>query len=153
MRETFLPSPFLREILVAGHAMSIEISSAMIRETTELGAAFVDIVKRRADAVIVQPSLQRKVAVEFAQKHRIPLVSPTGQFSDEGGLMSYSASLADLHREPAVYVDKILKGAKPADLPVQQPTRFALSINLQTAKALGLTVPQSMLWRADRVIE
>ena len=144
---------FLRQILVASHTMSIEISSAMIRETAEFGAAFADIVKRRADAVIVQPSLQRKVAVEFALKHRIPLVSPTGAFPDEGGLMSYSANVADLHREAAVYVDKILKGAKPADLPVQEPTKFELNINLKTAKALGIKIPRSVLLRADRVIE
>ena len=89
----------------------------------------------------------------MALKHRLPAVSINGAFPDEGGLMSYSANLADLQRETAVYVDKILKGAKPADLPVQQPTKFELIVNLKTAKALGIAIPQSVLLRADRVIE
>ena len=144
---------FLQQILLAGHTMSIEISSAMIRETGEFGAAFSDMVKRRTNAVIVQPSLQRKAAAEMALQHRLPAVSPTGAFPSEGGLMSYAANLPDLYRETVAYVEKILKGAKPADLPVQQPTRFDLILNLKTAKALGLSIPQSLLFRADKVIE
>jgi putative ABC transport system substrate-binding protein len=133
--------------------MTLEISPTMIREAGELDAAFPDLVKRRTDVVIVQGSLPRRRAAELALKHRLPAVALNGSFPNEGGLMSYSANVADLHRETAIYVDKILKGAKPADLPVQQPTKFELVVNLKTAKALGITVPQSILLRSDRVIE
>ena len=109
--------------------------------------------KERPDAVIVQPSLPMKRAAELALKYRIPAVSAWRVFAEEGGLMSYWAAEADLYREAAVFVDKILRGAKPADLPVEQPTRFELVVNLKTAKALGLTIPQSILARADEVIE
>jgi putative ABC transport system substrate-binding protein len=145
--------PFLEQLQTAARTIKLEISPTMIRETSELSAAFPDMVKRRTDVVIVQGSLQRRIAAEMALKHRLPAVALTGTFPDEGGLMSYSANVADLHRETAIYVDKILKGAKPADLPVQQPTKFELVVNLKTAKALGITVPQSILVRADRVIE
>ena len=145
--------PFLDQLQRAGRSMALEISPIMIRETAEFSAAFVDMVKRRTDGVIVQPSLQRRIAAEMAMKHRLPAFSPQGPFPGEGGLMSYSASIPDIHRGAAVYVDKILKGAKPADLPVEQPTKFELIVNLKTAKALGITIPQSILLRADRVIE
>jgi putative ABC transport system substrate-binding protein len=144
---------FLEQIQTAVRTMTLEISLTMIREAGELDAAFQDLVKRRTDVVIVQPSLPRRAAAELSLKHRLPAVSPYGAFPDEGGLMSYAANLADQHRETAVYVDKILKGAKPADLPVQQPTKFELVVNLKTAKALGITVPRSILLRTDRVIE
>ena len=145
--------PFLDQLQRAGRSMAIEISPAMIRNSADFDAAYLDMVKQRMDGVIVQPSLPRRIAAEMALKHRLPAVSPAGPFPDEGGLLSYSASLADLHREAAVYVDKILKGAKPADMPVQQPTKFELVVNLKTARALGLTIPKSILVRADRVIE
>lgn len=133
--------------------MGLEIAPIMIREAAEFGTAFSGMVKRRTDVVVVQPSLQRRVAAELALKHGIPAVSPSSLFSDEGGLMSYSANQADMHRNAALYVDRILKGAKPADLPVQQPTTFELVVNLRTAKALGISVPRSLLLRADKVIE
>jgi putative ABC transport system substrate-binding protein len=109
--------------------------------------------KERPDAVIVQPSLPSKRAAELALKHRVPAVSVPRRFAEEGGLMSYSPRIADLYRKAAVYVDKILKGAQPADLPLEQPTIFELVINLKTAKALGLTVPPIFLARADELIE
>jgi putative ABC transport system substrate-binding protein len=90
---------------------------------------------------------------ELAAKHRLPALYELRPFVEAGGLMSYSADLNDIWRHAATYVDKILKGAKPADLPVEQPTRFELVINLATAKALGLTIPQSLLLRADEVIQ
>ena len=144
---------FLEQIQTAGRSMALEISPIMIRAGGDLDAAFADMTKRRTDAVIVQPSLPRRLAAEMALKRRLPAVSPTGSFPDDGGLMSYAANTGDLHREAAVYVDKILKGAKPADLPVQQPTKFELVVNLKTAKAIGITIPKSILFRADRVIE
>lgn len=145
--------PFLEQLRGAGPALAVEIDAVMIRETAELDGAIANLAKGGADAVIVQPSLQRRVAAELALKHRLVAVSPSGQFPGEGGLFGYSAHQPEQQRVAAVYVDKILKGAKPAELPVQQPTKFELVVNLKTAKALGLTIPKSILLRADKVIE
>jgi putative ABC transport system substrate-binding protein len=109
--------------------------------------------KDRPDAIIVQPSLPTQRAAELALKHRVPAVSVPRWFAEEGGLMSYSAVYVELFRKAAVYVDKILKGAQPAELPVEQPTHFELVINMRTAKALGVEVPATLLARADEVIE
>jgi putative ABC transport system substrate-binding protein len=144
--------PFLEQIEAGGRATGIVIDSKMLR-AEELEAAFADMGKERPDAVIVQPSLPAKRVAELAAKYRIPAVSTLGPFAELGGLMSYAPVLAYLYRRAAVYVDKILKGAKPGDLPVEQPTQFELIINMKTAKALGLTMPSSLLARADEVIE
>jgi putative ABC transport system substrate-binding protein len=96
---------------------------------------------------------ERRRLVDLSAKHRLPTVYPSRDFVDGGGLMAYGANLADLFRRAAVYVDKILKGTKPGDMPVEQPTKFELVINLKTAKALGLEVPPALLARADEVIE
>jgi len=95
----------------------------------------------------------RKPVIELALKHRLPVFAAIGLFAHEGGLMSYSIDQKDMYRRAAYYVDRILKGAKPADLPVEQPTRFELVINLKTAKLLGLAIPPTLLARADEVIE
>jgi len=144
--------PFLEQIQLAAEAVGVEIQPMKVGSGDELDAAFARMMKDRIDAIIVQPSLPTKRAAELAVKHRLPAASPTRLFPAEGGLMSYSARLADFYRQGAVYVDKILKGAKPADLPVAQPTTFELVINLKTAKALGLTIPQSVLARADEIV-
>jgi putative tryptophan/tyrosine transport system substrate-binding protein len=145
--------PFLRQIQLNGEASGTAIEPIMIQSTAELDPAFTAMEKERPDAAIVQPSLPIKRVAELAIKSRIPAMSFIRDFANEGGLMSYGSEEADAYRKAAVYVDKILKGAKPADLPVQQPTKFELVVNLKTAKALGLTIPPLILARADEVIE
>jgi putative ABC transport system substrate-binding protein len=145
--------PFLEQVQLGGEATGTTINPIKISSREEFEAAFGAMEKERPDAVIVQPSLPSKRAAELALKHRVPAVSVPRRFAEEGGLMSYSPRIADLYRKAAVYVDKILKGAQPADLPLEQPTIFELVINLKTAKALGLTVPPIFLARADELIE
>ena len=117
---------------------------------------FADIAKANDDglAVVLSPlaTLHSKRIVEFAAKYRVPGIYPTRQFAEEGGLMAYGPLIGDLYRRAAVYVDKILKGAKPADLPVEQPMKFEFIVNLKTAKQIGVTIPPNVLVRADRVI-
>jgi putative tryptophan/tyrosine transport system substrate-binding protein len=144
--------PFLEQVEAGGRAAGIAIDAKMLR-AEDLESAFADMGKERPDAVIVQPSLPTKRVAELAAKYRIPAVSTFGPFAELGGLMSYRPALAYLYRRAAVYVDKILKGAKPRDLPIEQPTQFELIINMKTAQALGLTLPSSLLGRADEVIE
>jgi putative tryptophan/tyrosine transport system substrate-binding protein len=128
-----------------------------IRRADDFAPAFARAAGQRADAVFVQASpyfnAQRERIVRLAAQHRLPAVYEHRDFPAVGGLMSYGPDWHDVYRRVAVFVDKILKGAKPADLPVEQPTKFELVINLKTAKALGLTIPQSVLLRADEVIQ
>ena len=145
--------PFLEQIKLGGEATGTTINPVRI-SSSEPETAFASMEKDRPDAVIVQPSLPSRRAAELALKHHIPAVSVRPWFAEEhGGLMSYSARYVELFRKAAVYVDKILKGAQPADLPVEQPTHFELVINMKTAKALGIDVPPTLLARADDVIE
>ena len=127
------------------------------RTAAELEGAFAAMARGRAQAVLVLGTAlfiaERQRVAEWAIKHRLPTMSMIKDIVEAGGLMSYSPNWDDLYRRGAIYVDKILKGAKPADLPIQQPTKFELVINLKTAKALGLTIPPSLLLRADHVIE
>ncbi len=124
----------------------------------DFGTAFAEVQRNRAQALIVSSSglfyVHRTRLVEFAAKHRLPTIYHQSEFVVvSGGLMSYGPDFRDLFRRAATYVDKILRDAKPGDLPVEQPTKFDLVINLKTAKALGLTIPPSLLQRADQVIE
>ena len=145
--------PFLEQIKLGGEATGTTINPVRI-SSSELETAFASMEKDRPDAVIVQPSLPSRRAAELALKHHIPAVSVPRWFAEEhGGLMSYSARYVELFRKAAVYVDKILRGAQPADLPVEQPTHFELVINMKTAKALGIDVPPTLLARSDDVIE
>jgi putative ABC transport system substrate-binding protein len=134
-----------------------KLISLEIRDAGEIDQAFKTAVRARAGALLVHPSphLDRHVRqiAELASKNRLPAVSGLRFYVEAGGLMSYGADVIDLWRRAAVFVDKILKGARPGDLPVEQPTRFELVINLKTAKEIGLTIPQSLLYRADRVIK
>ena len=127
------------------------------RTEKELDAAFATMAQNRVDGlvVMVDPFLisQRDKLVELAGRHAIPAIYQSRIFTDLGGLMSYGSSMLDLHRQAGIYVGKILKGAKPADLPIQQSTKVELVINIKTAKALGLTVPPELLAHADEVTE
>jgi putative ABC transport system substrate-binding protein len=141
---------------VAARALGVRLQFVGARSTDEIVKGFSDMSSARADALTVLPSnrfeREHRSLVDLAAKNRLPAVYPSREFVDAGGLMSYGANSADLHRRAATYVDKILKGARPGDLPVEQPTKFELVINLKTAMALGLTIPQSMLAHADEVI-
>jgi putative tryptophan/tyrosine transport system substrate-binding protein len=142
---------------VAARALGVRLQVLEARGPEDFGRAFSDMAKGRADAVAVQSTNvffnQRRRLVDLAAQHRLPAMYSTREFVDAGGLMSYAANTADLLRRAATYVDKILKGVRPADLPVEQPTRFELLINLKTAKALGLRIPPSLLQRADEVLQ
>ncbi len=143
----------LEHIQLAGQAQKVEIVRFMVKANPELDSAFPAIIGSKVDALIVQGSLPMKRAADLAIRHHIPAGAPRKIFAQNGGLIAYSQNGAHAFRALAVLVDKVLKGAKPADLPVEQPTRFELTINLKTAKTLGLTVPQSLFARADEVIE
>jgi putative tryptophan/tyrosine transport system substrate-binding protein len=145
--------PFLEQIQSAGQDMAIAVQAVIVRSDEPFDAGFAAMIGAHAAAVIVQPSLPFPPAIELALKHHMPALSHDGRFARAGGLMSYGASVAERGREAAGYIDKILKGAKPADLPVQQPTKFEFVINLNTAKALGLEVSPTLLALANEVIE
>ena len=141
----------------AAGALRLRLQVVEARGPEDFDRAFSDMIKARADAVTVQSTnvffIERRRLGDLAAKHRLPAIYPAREFVDAGGLISYGPSVADLHRRAATYVDKILKGAKPGDLPVEQPTKFELVINLKTAKALGITMPPSLLLLADEVIQ
>jgi putative ABC transport system substrate-binding protein len=151
------PDPFSKsfreQVEAAGKASGIEIVAMMVAGGASLDAAFSAMTQAKIAAAIVQPSLPLARVAELALQHRIATASPLPRYAQFGGLMSYGNDPDEGPREAAVFVDKIFKGAKPADLPVEQPTKFELVINLKTAKALGLAVPQSLLVRADKVID
>jgi putative ABC transport system substrate-binding protein len=145
--------PFLEQIHSGARMMRFDIHETLLRTNGEIDGALAAIAKQGADAVILQGSLPPKMALDSAMKYRLPAFTNQRTFAELGALASYSSSFTERARGIAGYVDKILKGAKPADLPVQQPSIFELVINLKTAKALGLTIPPTMLARADEVIE
>jgi putative ABC transport system substrate-binding protein len=142
---------------VAARALGLSVQSLELRGADDLPGAFDAARRGRAEALIVtaQPFTQRLRAqiLDLVAQHRLPAMYTLRAFADAGGLMAYGTSLSDLFRRSASYVDKILRGAKPADLPIEQPTKFELVINLKTAKALGVAIPQSVLLRADEVIQ
>ena len=147
----------VRETEIAAKQLQVVLRSAGPRNLEELEAVFVELAKQRPDALLVtvEPFTRRHLAriLEFCSTNRIPSMFEESSYVEAGGLMSYGPDLREIYRRAATYVDRILKGAKPADLPVEQPTKFELVINLKTAKALGITLPQSILVRAERVIE
>ena len=142
----------------AARSLGIRLQVLNVERSDDLTTAFEKVQRNRAEALVASSSplfyLNRTRLVEFASRHRLPAIYHQREFVvGSGGLMSYGPDFRELHRRSATYVDRILKGAKPGDLPVQQPTKFELVINLKTAKALGLTIPPSLLARADQVIE
>jgi putative ABC transport system substrate-binding protein len=150
---------FMDQTQVAADRFGLRLQRVVVKGPEEFEQAFAAMARERADVVVVQPIFlqaanQTRQIIDLAAKHRLPSVSDYWEeFAIRGGLMSYGASRTDLYRRAATYVDKILKGTSPADLPIELPTRFELGINLKTAKALGLTVPPTLIARADEVIE
>jgi putative tryptophan/tyrosine transport system substrate-binding protein len=147
----------LREIEAAAKAVSVSLLPLPVEGPDDFEPVLIQARKDGAAGVIAAQDpvtlRHRRTFVQLITKHRLPAIYWTREYIDEGGLMTYSADYVELRRRAATYVDKILKGAKPADLPIEQPTKFEFVINLKTAKALGLTIPQSLLQRADQVIE
>jgi len=154
-----LQFPWTAEADAAARVLGLDIQRVVIRSRGELPQAFSTISRGRASAVVISAdggaTLDREISqlVSLAAAHRLPAMYAWRQHVEAGGLMAYAVDLADVQRQAARFVDKILKGAKPADLPVEQPTKFELVINLKTAKALGLAIPQSLLLQATEVIE
>jgi ABC-type uncharacterized transport system substrate-binding protein len=147
----------LQELETAARALGVQLQLVEVREPYPFAQAFATMTEARADALITHPSGvfwdRRTQLVDLASKTRLPGIFPERDFAEAGGLMSYGPSLtANFHRA-ATYVDKILKGAKPADLPVEQPTKFEFVINLKTAKALGLTIPSTLLFQANEILQ
>ena len=150
-------SEALQETQLAAGALGIKLHSLEVRgPNPDLDGAFKTATSERAGALIILPGpvlfLHRKRVVELTAKSRLPAIYPTSEFVEAGGLMSYAPDFVDLYRRAAIYVDKILKGTKPADLPVEQPRKFEFVINLKTAKQIGVTIPPNVLARADKVI-
>ena len=149
--------PQWEETKVAARTLAIEPQLLDVRKPEDLGRAFETAIRQRADALVVGMNVltqaNRRPIADLATKHRLPAIYASREFVDAGGLVVLGVSYPDLYRRAATYVDKILKGAKPADLPIEQPTKFELIINLKTAKALGLEIPPTVLARADEVIE
>jgi putative ABC transport system substrate-binding protein len=147
----------LKEMELAARASKVQLQYLDVVDPKNIETVFSTVLKERVDAVLVLTSVvtyqQRQKIVDLAMTRRLPAIGFSAEWVEAGGLLTYGTSFNDLFRRAATYVDKILKGANPADLPVEQPTKFELVINLKTAKTLGLTIPQTLLQRADRVIE
>jgi putative ABC transport system substrate-binding protein len=150
-------SDMMKETEAAAHTLGVQLRLVGVRGPDDLERAFSTMTRERAEALIVFPSPmlfgERRRIVGLAAKYRLPSMAMGREFVELGGLIAYGASISELNRRSATYVDKILKGAKPADLPVEQPTKFELVINLKSAKALGIIIPPALLTRADDVIE
>jgi ABC-type uncharacterized transport system substrate-binding protein len=146
-----------KEIEIAAPSLEVQLQLLDVRKPGDFGEAFDAAIKQRAGALVVGSDAltlaNRRPVVDLAAKHRLPAIYSAREFVDAGGLIAYGVSYPHLYRRAAIFVDKIFKGTKPGDLPVEQPTKFELVINLKTAKALGLRIPQSVLIRADEVVQ
>jgi putative ABC transport system substrate-binding protein len=147
----------LREARAAAQTLGIQIQSVQVREPKDLEGALDAIKQQRAQALMTAPdpaiNAHGARIVEFAARNRLPAIYAAPEFVQAGGLMAYAPNYGDMWRRAATYADKILKGARPADLPVEQPTKFEFTVNLKAAKQIGLTIPPAVLGRADKVIE
>jgi putative ABC transport system substrate-binding protein len=145
-----------KETQTAAHASGLQLQSLEVRRPDEFAQAFAAMTREHADALVVISNElffgHRRQLAELTVRHRLPAVFHLREYAEAGGLMAYGADTADMYRRAATYVDKILKGAMPADLPVEQPVKFVLAINLKTAQALGITIPPTLLFLADEVI-
>jgi len=150
-------SEFVRQLQEGARALSVESTAAPVHEPDDIGRTLEAFAHGSNGGLLVLPdnfiNAHRELIVALAERYRLPAIYPFRFFASSGGLLSYGVDVVDMYRGAASYVDRILKGAKPGDLPVQQPTKFELVINLKTAKALGLSIPPSLLARADEVIE
>jgi len=157
LADTSGPSTQFERMNAVASSLGLKLVRLGARDPAGIDAAFTQAVRERVGGLITHSSTvfaaHKRDIVSLAAKHRLPAMYEHRDFVDSGGLMSYGPNLDDVFRRAAVFVDKILKGSKPADLPVEQPTKFELIVNLRTAKALGLTIPQSLLLRADEVIQ
>jgi putative ABC transport system substrate-binding protein len=147
----------MKQVLAAAQALQITVQPLGVRASEELDQAFAAVLREQSDALFILADRvflhNRTRLMDFAAKNRLPSVNAYRELVEAGGLMSFGPSYEDMHRRAAAYVDKILSGAKPGDLPIQQPIKFTLAINLKAANALGLTIPPTLLARADEVIE
>ena len=145
------------EAEAAGKALGVEVQSVQLRDVEDIESAFKKVRKKGSQAFTTAPDpvmrLRQRKLLDFAEKNRLPAMYGQLDFVDAGGLMSYAPNTIDLYRRAATYVDKILKGSKPADLPIEQPKKFEFIINLNSAKQIGVTIPPNVLARADRVIK
>ena len=148
---------YVRAIEAAARSLAVRLIPFPVQSDAEIERAFAEFATEPDGGIVALPTfsvvLRRKKIIRLAAQHRLPAMYPYRFFVAEGGLMSYGTNLPDLYRQAASYVDRILKGEKPVDLPVQQQTKFDLVINLRTARALGLTIPETLLATADEVIQ
>jgi putative tryptophan/tyrosine transport system substrate-binding protein len=152
-----VPSQGYEQLEKVAQALKVSIESFKVRKSDEIDKAFAAIAKSRVDALLLESdpvfNVNRPNVIKLVAKNKLPAIYPERRWVEDGGMMAYGTDLIEVARRAAIFVDKILKGTKPADLPVEQPTKFEFVINLKTAKALNLTIPQSVLYRADRVIK
>jgi len=146
------------QIEAAARTLKLEVKKFSVKDAKELAPAFAAMTQARVGAILIRRDTlvverNRAEVVQLAAQRRLPAIYSFREFPDSGGLMSYGANVNDIHRRSAIFVDKILKGANPGHLPIERPTKFELVINLKTAKALGLTIPPTLLLQADQVIE
>jgi putative ABC transport system substrate-binding protein len=150
-------SEMLKESEAAARALGFRLQLVEVRGPDDFGRAFAAITRERADALVVFPGvllfLERRRLVALAEQHRLPAIFVSREFVEIGGFMSYGPSLADLARRASIHIDKLLRGARPADLPVEQPTMLELVVNARTARSLGIAIPPALLLRADQVID
>jgi putative tryptophan/tyrosine transport system substrate-binding protein len=152
-----VPSQGYEQLESVAQSLKVSIESFKIRKPNDIDKAFAAMAKRRVDALLLESDQvfngNRPDVIKLVAKNKLPAIYPDRRWVEDGGMMAYGTDLIEVARRAAVFVDKILKGAKPAELPVEQPTKFELAINLKTAKQIGVTIPPNVLARADKVVK